>query len=304
VRVAIGYRIYYFKKRMGSAGFEPATSSAQGSRDLLKIDSFEAYLRKALTNEKDVTYILAAALKYQDVLTTGKAGKLLSLTDNVRRQAMRALSHLARYNGVYQQWRMIIQQHGLRWRKTEDRFDFFEKEDFNEMIEYIKQTVKILPKHQANTFILATLLGLRADETCKAISLLKQDSQGYYNCELGILEHYKFKQVFIRRTKKAYISLVDQETLDLARQSCESYQAIRSYLKRRKQPMMLKYARKIFGTWLRQNGVESEFVDILQGRTPASVFARHYYRPDFDKNAVKVKRLIAELREKITDVSI
>ncbi|WP_158385366.1 integrase [Candidatus Nitrososphaera evergladensis] len=232
-------------------------------------------------------------------MTTGEAGKLLTVSADVRRQSMRALSHLARYNGVYQQWRMIIQQHGLRWRKTEDKFDFFEKESITEMIEYIKQTIKILPKDQANTFILATVLGLRADEVCKAAGLLKQGAQDYYDEDKGILEHYKFKELFIRRTKKAYISLVDTEMLELARQSCDSYQAIRSYLKRRDHPMQLNYGRKIFGTWLRQNGIESEFVDLLQGRTPKSVFARHYYRPDFAVNAAKVRKLVDELQEKV-----
>jgi intergrase/recombinase len=265
----------------------------------VRIAGFDAYLSKALSNDKDARYLTELANKYQSILATGNATKLLSLTSNVKRNAMRALAHLAKYNGDYEHWQKIIKKHGIHWRQSDnDSFDFFEKEDIAEMIEYVKQTMKILPADMANTFVTATLLGLRADEVCKAINLLKQGTSDYYNDKLGVLEHYKFKRLFIRRTKKAYISLVDNDLLTLARQSCDSYQAIRSYLKRRKTPMQMKYCRKIFGTWLRQNGIESEFIDVLQGRVPASVFAKHYYRPDH-ATIDKARKLIAELKTRL-----
>jgi intergrase/recombinase len=287
---------------VGPAGFEPATSSAReefNESNCAKTAGFDAYLSKVLTSHKDRTYLNTVAKKYKHVLETGNASVLLSLTHNVRRNAMRALSHLAKYNGVYEQWQKIIKNHGIHWRETNnDTFDFFDKETISEMIEYVKQTMKILPPDMANTFVTATILGLRADEACKAISLLKQNTQDYYNEKLGVLEHYKHKTIFIRRTKKAYISLVDTDLLALAKQSCESYQAIRSYLKRRKTPMQMKYCRKIFGTYLRQNGIESEFIDVLQGRVPQSVFAKHYYRPD-QATTDKARTLIAELKTKL-----
>jgi hypothetical protein len=260
---------------------------------------FDAYLTKALTNDKDVRYLTELANKYQSILATGNATELLSLTSNVKRNAMRSLAHLAKYNGDYEHWQKIIKNHGLHWRQADnDSFDFFEKETISEMIEYVKETMKILPADMAKTFQTATVLGLRADEVCKAINLLKQSTPDYYDDKLGVLEHYKFKALFIRRTKKAYISLVNDDLLTLARQSCDRYQAIRSFLKRRKTPMQMKYCRKIFGTWLRQNGIESEFIDVLQGRVPQSVFAKHYYRPD-QATIDKARKLITELRAKL-----
>ena len=32
---------------------------------------------------------------------------------------------------------------------------------------------------------------------------------------------------------------------------------------------------------MRTRGVEQETIDFLQGRVPRTVFARHYFRPDF-----------------------
>ncbi len=40
---------------------------------------------------------------------------------------------------------------------------------------------------------------------------------------------------------------------------------------------------KIFATFLRNEGVEQEIIDLLEGRIPNSVFVRHYYRPSMNK---------------------
>ena len=40
---------------------------------------------------------------------------------------------------------------------------------------------------------------------------------------------------------------------------------------------MMKYCRKIFASHLRQLGIESEIVDLLQGCVPKTVFACHYF---------------------------
>jgi len=60
----------------------------------------------------------------------------------------------------------------------------------------------------------------------------------------------------------------------------------------------LSYCRKIFATFLRNEGVEPELIDMPQGRIPNSVFIRHYYRPDmskFDGIREKLTRLHALL---------
>jgi intergrase/recombinase len=47
--------------------------------------------------------------------------------------------------------------------------------------------------------------------------------------------------------------------------------------------MDMRYCRKIFASHLRQSaGIESKIVDLLQGRVPRTVFARHYFTPSLD----------------------
>jgi intergrase/recombinase len=146
-----------------------------------------------------------------------------------------------------------------------------------------------------DTFIVATLFGIRAGEVCKSIRLLKQGAKDYYNPEYGVLEHFKYKDLFIRRSKKAYISVVDQEMIALARQSCDKWTVISHKLKRKNTPMHMAYCRKIFGTWLEKSKIDNEIIDLLQGRTPTSVFEKHYYRPDFKEEIEKVRACLEQL---------
>lgn len=165
---------------------------------------------------------------------------------------------------------------------------------YSDMLKWIKDVISILPKPQRNLIIFNTLTGLRPIEVSKCIGLLHNDLEGYWNKDKGILEHYKFPREFIRRTKKVFISVVDTPLIELAKKcpTDVSYNALKLMLHRKDLDMNMYYCRKVFATYLRNEGVESELIDLLQGRIPNSVFVRHYYRPDSSK--------FDEIREKLT----
>ena len=119
------------------------------------------------------------------------------------------------------------------------------------------------------------LTGLRPQEACDSIRLLKNDSDGYLKKQEDsmTLEHFQYPQ-FIRKTKKAYISIVNDQILETAKNCGEhSYNAVRIYIKKKGLAMHMAFCRKIFATHLRNKGVEPEIIDLLQGRIPKSVFA-------------------------------
>ena len=62
--------------------------------------------------------------------------------------------------------------------------------------------------------------------------------------------------------------------------------------------MNMAYCRKIFASHLRQSGIESEIVNLLQGRIPRTVFARHYFTPTLTYRD-KVLRALDELKRDI-----
>jgi len=58
--------------------------------------------------------------------------------------------------------------------------------------------------------------------------------------------------------------------------------------------MNMNYCRKIFATYLRNRGIESEIIDLLQGRIPQSVFLRHYYRPNI--NYERIGEILVDMK--------
>jgi intergrase/recombinase len=149
-------------------------------------------------------------------------------------------------------------------------------------------------------FILMT--GLRPSEALQSIKLIKEDNENYLNKNTMLLEHFKYPQCFIRRTKKVYISIVNKTILDLAKDSpnLNSYMSLVSAIKRNlpNYHINTKYCRKIFATFLRHNGIEQELIDLLQGRIPKAIFVRHYYRPNLE-TFDRIRSLLGQLQKQI-----
>ena len=90
---------------------------------------------------------------------------------------------------------------------------------------------------------------------------------------------------------------MDAETLEIARDTRSiDYEALRLEYKHRGLRFHMAFARKIFATWARRH-VDPEIVDLIEGRTPGSVFAAHYYRPDFRTQLDKIRTALPELRK-------
>jgi intergrase/recombinase len=60
----------------------------------------------------------------------------------------------------------------------------------------------------------------------------------------------------------------------------------------------MRFGRKIHATHLHQSGIPVEIIDALQGRTPASIFAKHYYRPSLDYK-VQVLQALEKLQKEL-----
>ena len=277
----------------GPEGFEPTILGSDIDWHL-----FDQYL-DSNSYRKDHTYWRNVAKKYCNVLLTGDATMLLTLTQSKRLKAMISLTHLAKFLGRYRQWREIVQCYNLKWSKIQV-IPFMERVNLTTMLCYLKDIRPSTAQDVWHTFVFDTLTGLRATESCHAIKLLQSNAEDYYNSELGLLQHYRFKDLFIRNSKNAYISIVDDDILEIAKSACPAYQKVRSTLRRQNKVMNMAYCRKIFATYLRDKGIPTEVIDLLQGRVSASIFAMHYYRPDFNLYCTKIRSLLHELYDIIT----
>jgi intergrase/recombinase len=213
---------------------------------------------------------------------------------------MKALSTLSKFTGRHDLWKQTIKKYNLLWSTGDNSLSIFNKilneTSYFDMLKWIKEVIALLPKLQGNLIVFNTLSGLRPIEVAKCIGLLHSSINDYWNKDKGILEHYKFPNLFIRRTKKAFISVATNSMIKLSKNCSDgiSYNALKLTLHRRGMEMNMYYCRKVFATFLRNEEVEPEIIDLLQGRIPNSVFVRHYYRPDaskFDKVRMKLDKL-------------
>jgi Archaeal phage integrase len=288
----------------------PAPNPGQGSPVLLDDifwKDYKGYLSRKFKRHTAKCRLIYAK-DYSYVLNESNAGSLLLLSNEKRIHVMKALATLSKYTGCYDRWKYIIQCYQLKW-SGEDTLEAFnnvmmnDEQNYTSMINWLRNTLSILSSSYGNILLFNTLTGLRPDEACKAILLIHKEEGNYIRKDLMILEHYRFPDIFIRRTKKAYVSIITDSILELAKQASNcGYNALRLAVKRKKLDMNMAYCRKIFATYLRTHGIEQETIDLLQGRVPKSVFARHYFRPEF--NYDRIRLLLNSLCEIITHRSI
>ena len=84
------------------------------------------------------------------------------------------------------------------------------------MIKWIKQTSLQLSKNYANILTYCTLTGLRPTEAINSINFINADLDNYLDKDKMNLQHIRYPETFIRKTKKPYISLVNDSIIQIA----------------------------------------------------------------------------------------
>ena len=103
------------------------------------------------------------------------------------------------------------------------------------------------------------------------------------------MEHFRFKEVFIRRTKKAFVSFIPKElVLKVSKNRPLNLYSVQSKVRRRCKRLAFGDIREVHATLSTKHLRESE-IDFLHGRVSTSVFMRNYFNP----------ALISDLKERM-----
>jgi hypothetical protein len=245
-------------------------------------DTFESYLKSQ--KRRNVNQVLCYARKYAAILETGDASPLFLKSVTVKRHAMEALTVYAKYLGCYDRWQQIRRQYSLHWTDGNESLQalqrFFNTNlTLDSMLSKVKEMMRALPPAMAGVIRHAVLTGLRPSEACESVRLLIIGQSNYYNQEQQTLEHFRYPEIFLRPTKKAFISYLSTDNYQRVASlgpKTPTLRAISSACIRRKIEINMNLCRKIFASWLRQSGIQPEVVDMLQGRVSQSVLTRHY----------------------------
>ena len=298
----------------GGEGFEPSTPNLGEAEMRLNSTfwhNFELFLRKDY-KAKYMHQLFNNSQTYCHCLNNGDLSILKTFSDGKRLNIMKALSALAKFSGSYERYKRLIKSHGLKWAINNDdiiiarliKYSENGSGNSNELFEWIKAVKQKIPDFAVFIdFTIAT--GLRLDEAINSFRLIVELSeQGklsqYYNAERCVLEHFRFKAIFIRRTKKAFMSFASNELIDSVNQSGfkPSIDIIKKRLQRAGLNLRFGDLRELWASkgvkYLRQPEI-----DFLQGRVSATVFMQNYFNPtwisDLKKRAVKNTKSILVL---------
>jgi hypothetical protein len=251
---------------------------------------YQQYLLQRMT-PKTAEDRIRYAKQFGSVLQTGDATILLQVPPNKRIHVMKALSALAIFTGQYNSWRSIFEQYQLSWSTGTEKLDAFtrffdDSKDLDTMIGWLKEALSVLPSQYSKFFLFCTLTGMRCSEALESVKLInKKDPETfkrYYDPDGQVLRHYAFPDIFIRRTKAVYISVVDDEIIGIAQdiEKVPTLNALKMVSRRTSLTMRVKYCRKFFASYLHRCGESSDLIDMLQGRIGKNIFLKHYLTPD------------------------
>jgi intergrase/recombinase len=210
---------------------------------------------------------------------------LKTLSTDTRLHVLKSLSALAKFLGLYNEFKPMISAYGLKWSVNNDNVilaRLTRNSDVNDLIEWVKTVKQKFPDF-ALFMNFATVTGLRFEEAINAYNLIIENADNlerYYNAEKSILEHFRFKDKFIRRTKKAFMSFVPKELVESIAVKGQSVtqNMIEKRLKRAAIHRRFGELREFFATVSTKHLREVE-VDFIQGRVSTSVFTRNYFNP-------------------------
>ena len=175
----------------------------------------------------------------------------MSMSPRNKQHTMEALANLSKFQGRYDIWLQIRQRYNLKWTSGNESLQalerFFNPEmGLEQMIDKVKTMMQVLPPVMSNIVKYAVLTGLRPSESIESVKLLNRlpvndgstytSINYYYDPEQQTLRHYLFPYTFLRATKKAYLSYITPDNLQLAANlGCKTptWNAIRLVCKRR-----------------------------------------------------------------------
>ena len=292
------------------SNFRDFKELASINADSIDWDSFYAWLVKE-RSERYAMDLFSYAKKYCHCLFSGDLSEIAMLNVPKRRMVMASLSNLAKFLGVYDEWRRMVHRFGIKWvtsdvtdRRIIDRLT--KVSDPGEIYEWVKTVKKARPDLEDFLDFMA-ITGLRLVEAVRSYNLIVQLSRNnrlssYYNEEKEALEHFRYEELFLRKGKKAFVSFVPKQFIRRISQNKNEItkNTVVMAVKRMGLKQRFSDLRELHGSILTRYLSESE-INFLHGRIGASVFMQNYFNIAWIKDLKK--RLFMGIKEILKEIS-
>jgi intergrase/recombinase len=250
--------------------------------------------------------VMSYAKRYYPLMQSGDLGAVNAIPQSVRSDVIKSMIILAKYTGCYEEFKAALKAYGIKLSKPSvlDAFVRIYSNNNAELGDWLRQVQPIFTESQKLLLRYAALTGLRKQEAINSFNLIiklaEENKLHTYLNSNGVLEHFRFKALFLRGTKNVYISIVPEDLIvKVTRSSPVSYTALVKRLARRNIPCRVNQLRDNFGTFLIKRGVIREEIDLLQGRVSASIFTRHYFSPAIAELQNRVRKGLVEMEAEL-----
>ena len=194
--------------------------------------------------------VMCYAKRYYHVLESGKVGQLNAVPSTIRTNAIKSLIVISKYIGCYEQFKASLKSYGIKSDQPDALAAFVRiySNTNSNLDEWFAKVKPILTIDENLLLKFLRLTGLRCSEGIESFNLIIELSakgrlNEYFGAENRILEHFRYKDKFLRGTKNAFISIVPENLIDeIVGSRPVSYAAITKKLQRRKiQPESASY---------------------------------------------------------------
>ena len=122
---------------------------------------------------------------------------------------MKTLVNLSKYLGEYESFKSQLKNHGVKWATADNSFNSFLRivnNNHSNLGEWYAKALEALRDNEKLWLKYTLLTGLRKKESIDSFNLIiklatKDKLSEYWNTELGILEHFKHGDLFLRNPK-------------------------------------------------------------------------------------------------------
>ena len=273
-------------------------------------NSFEEWLKKDHI-ERVARDMTSYAQKHIDCLTKRDLSAVALLSPGKRRMIMASLAALSKFLGMYEDWRQLTRQYSLKWAGRSsadiviDRLTKVQNPD--EVFQWIHQVKTEAP--ELSDFIeLMAITGMRLIESFNCYNLIISLSRSgnlkdYYDSDKEVLQHFRYKETFIRKGKKAFISFVPKDLMEkitAASIPLRSTDMIQKIVVAKGLKQRFSDIREMHASFMTKYLQQAE-IDFLHGRVSASVFQQNYFNINLIADLKpRIFKAIQEIRSKIS----
>ena len=289
----------------GRRDLNPGRQRGRGDVDWVK---FREFCQKN-NGDSHARQLVSYAERYQDCLLKRDFSVIRALSDTMRPNAMKGLSALSKFLGCYEDFKQLVKNSDLKWTGKSADDIFIERlnsvEEPEEIWKWIREVKKERPELTEFMDFMA-VSGLRLIEAFNSFNLqgrLAREGKlnSYFVAEKSILEHYRFKEIFIRKSKKAFVSFVPEQLVReiSAKKPWVSTDAVQKMVQRRGLQLRFADIREAHATFMTKF-LKKEEIDFLHGRVTSGVFMQHYFNPALISDLkTRAFQGIAEIQEKV-----